>query len=118
MGELKPDFPNVEYIRDSHGKIKVEGKLQRFPEAFDGARMRYCYKVQKLVQQAVNELSSIVIVTHGDAVASVVGMLKETWIIKHIPYTAYAIGSRQVKVCKVGAKKKRLKEEPMYVHPE
>jgi len=116
-GELKGDFPDVEYIRDHHGKIKVEGKLQRFPEPFEGARMRYCFKVQRLIQQATKELSSIVIVTHGDAVASVVGMLKESWIIKNIPYTSYVIGSRHVRIMKSGAKE-RLPEEPVYSHPE
>jgi broad specificity phosphatase PhoE len=107
----------VEYIRDDKGKIIVEGKLQKFPEPFEGARMRYCYKVKKLVQQASAELNSIIIVTHGDAVAAVVGMLKETWIVKHIPYTAYVIGSRKVKVMEKG-KGKILDEEPVYVHPE
>lgn len=114
---LVDDFPDVEYIRGKDGKIKVEGKLQRFPEPFDGARMRYCYKVQKLLQQAAAELSSLVIVSHGDAVAAVVGMMKETWIIKHIPYTAYCIASRQVRVLKKGSTE-RLHEEAVYVHPE
>jgi broad specificity phosphatase PhoE len=116
-GKLKPDFPDVEWIRDENGKIKIEGKLQRFPEPFDGARMRYCYKVKKLLQQAASELQSIIMVTHGDALASVVGMLKETWIIKHIPYTAYVIGDRDVKVMKKGTNK-ILSEEGVYEHPE
>lgn len=115
--KLKEDFPDVEYIRDEHGLIKIEGKLQRFPEPFDGARMRYCYKVKKLLQQAAAELYSIVIVTHGDAVASVIGMLKETWLIQHIPYTAYVIGHRQVRIMKRGSKE-IFTEEPVYVHPE
>lgn len=115
--KLKPDFPDVEYIRDDKGKFMIEGKLQKFPEPFEGARMRYCYKVKKLVQQAATELDSIILVTHGDAVAAVVGMLKESWIVKHIPYTAYVIGSRQVKVMKKG-EGKLLSEEPVYVHPE
>jgi len=115
--KLKPDFPDIEYVRDEQGLIKIEGKLQRFPEPFDGARIRFCYKVKKLVQQAAAELSSIVIVTHGDAVASVVGMLKESWIMKSIPYTAYAIGDRQVRVMKAKSKV-LLTEEPVYVHPE
>lgn len=115
--KLKPDFPDVEYIRDKNGNIVIEGKLQRFPEPFEGARMRYCYKVKKLVQQAAAELDSIIIVTHGDAVAAVVGMLKESWIVKHIPYTAYVIGNRKVRVMKKGDGK-ILTEEPVYIHPE
>jgi broad specificity phosphatase PhoE len=116
--KLKGDgFTDVEYIRDDSGKIAIEGKLQKWEEPFEGARMRYCYKVKKLVQQAAAELNSIILVTHGDAVAAVVGMLKETWIVKHIPYTAYVIGARKVRVMKKG-EGKILSEEPVYVHPE
>lgn len=117
-GKLREDFPDVEYVRDAAGLIVVEGKLQKFPESFDGARMRYCYKVKKLVQQAAAELASIVIVTHGDAVASVVGMLKEHWIIKKVPYTCYCIAERQVRVATADGKKMMASEEPVYVNPE
>jgi len=43
--------------------------------------------------------------------------LRETWIVKHIPYTAYVIGNRKVKVMKKG-EGKILSEEPVYVNPE
>lgn len=115
---LQKDFHDVEYVKDKTGHIVIEGKLQKFPESFDGARMRYCYKVKKLVQQAAAELASIVIVTHGDAVASVVGMLKESWIIKSVPYTCYCIAERSVKVVTKNGKKRMADEEPVYVHPE
>ena len=42
---------SFEFLCPAPGPL-TSGKLQRFPEPFDGARMRYCYKVQRLVQQA------------------------------------------------------------------
>lgn len=92
------EYPDVTFIRDGNGRIKVEGKLQRFPEGAQRARMRFTYKVKKLVQRAVTELMSIVIVTHGDAVAAVVGMLRPEWNIGNIPYASFAVASRQIKV--------------------
>jgi broad specificity phosphatase PhoE len=115
---LKVDFKDsVEYIRDDAGAIKFEGKLQKFPEDFEAARMRYAYKTKKLLQKAASELMSICIVSHGDGVASVVGMLKEDWAIQEVPYTAYVFGCRKVKVLKKGGDE-LLKEEPVYKHPE
>jgi len=116
--QLKPDFPDVEWIRDAEGKIKIEGKMQKWPENFDRARMRYCYKVKKLVQKAASELMSIVIVTHGDALAAVLGLMKENWDIGKVPYTAYAICSRRVKVMEKGTNTNVAGDEPVYVHPE
>jgi broad specificity phosphatase PhoE len=115
--QLKPDFPDVTWIRDSDDIIKVEGKLQNFPEPFDGARMRFCYKTKKLVQKAAAELMSIVIVTHGDGVAAVVGLLREEWQITSVPYTAYALCSRRVKVLKLGSEKV-IDNEPVYQTPK
>lgn len=99
---LKADFPAVQYIRDQQGVIRIEGTLQKFPEDFDAARMRFCYKVKKLVQRAARELMSIIIVTHGDALAAIVGLLKETWQSGQVPYTSYAICTRQLKVLEEG----------------
>jgi broad specificity phosphatase PhoE len=99
---LKPDFPDVEWVRDDSGQIKIEGMLQDFPESFDAARMRYCYKVKKLLQKAAAELLSVIIVTHGDALGAVVGLMNEDLLIRNIPYAAYAIASREVKVLKKG----------------
>lgn len=115
--KLKLNFPHVEYIRDENGSIKIEGKLQNFPESFDGARMRYGYKIKKLLQRAAADLSSFIIVTHGDAVSSVLGLLRENWIIENIPLASYVIGKRQVKVFQKGDDA-ILKEEPVYEVPE
>jgi broad specificity phosphatase PhoE len=115
--KLKHDFSNVNWIRDDTGDIKIEGKLQDFPEPFDFARMRYAYKVKKLVQQAASQLMSIVIVTHGDAVGSVMGLMREDWQIVKVAYTAFAVASRKVKVMERGTEN-LLKEEPVYVDVE
>lgn len=114
---LAKDFPDVTWIRDENMAIKVEGKLQQYPEDFDSARMRFCYKSKKLLQEAASELLSIVIVTHGDALSSVVGMLREDWKIDEVPYTAYAICSRQVDVMNLGCDEIK-RHEPVYVNPE
>lgn len=114
---LSKDFTNVTWIRDQANRIKVEGKLQHFPEDFDSARMRYCYKVKKLLQKAAAELMSVVIVTHGDALAAVVGLLRENLRICSVPYTAYALATRMVKVMDEGGDR-ILQEEPVYVHPD
>jgi broad specificity phosphatase PhoE len=94
---LSPTFPDVKYHRHE-GEIKIEGKLQQFPEAFKLARMRYCYKVKKLLQKATSELMSIIIVTHGDAVAAVTTLLREQWQLMKVPYTAYVFCTREVPV--------------------
>jgi len=114
--QLRKDFPHVEYISDDTDNFVVEGKLQHFPEPFAGARMRFCYKVKKLLQRAAAELMSVVIVTHGDALAAVVGLMREAWSIKAVPYTAYAIASRKVKVMESSGHV--MKEEPVYVDPK
>merc|ERR1712060_730724 len=80
--------------------------------------MRYCYKVKKLVQKAASELMSIVIVTHGDALAAVVGLMKENWDIGKVAYTSYAVCSRQVKVMEKGTNTNIAGDEPVYAHPE
>jgi len=115
---LLVDFKDVEYIRDpATNEIKHEGKLQTFPEDFEAARMRYAYKTKKLLQKAAGELMSICIVSHGDGVASVVGMLKEDWQIQEVPYTAYVFGCRKVKVLKKGTEE-MIVQEPVYLHPQ
>merc|ERR1712146_754901 len=53
---------------------------------------------------------------HGDAVATVVGLLRETWSIRDVPYTAYACCDRKVKVMESGGG--GIIEQPVYAHPE
>lgn len=114
-GKLKEEFPNVEYVCDDHENIIIEGNQQHWPEPFAGARMRFCYKTKKLVQKSAAEMMSMVIVTHGDGVAAVVGLLRETWSIRNVPYTAYAVCSRKVKVMEEHGNK--VLEQPVYADP-
>jgi broad specificity phosphatase PhoE len=114
---LKPDFPDVNYVKGTDGEVKIEGKLQEYPEEFKLARMRFCYKTKKLVQKAVDELMSVVIVTHGDGVAAVVGLLRENWKIGNVPYTAYAHCKREVKVYD-RTTDEVISDLPVYVTPE
>eukprot|EP00928_Gymnodinium_smaydae_P070892 TRINITY_DN54634_c0_g1_i1.p1 TRINITY_DN54634_c0_g1~~TRINITY_DN54634_c0_g1_i1.p1 ORF type:complete len:386 (-),score=55.33 TRINITY_DN54634_c0_g1_i1:139-1296(-) len=111
--ELRKDFPTVGYVTDASGSLLIEGKLQKFPEDFDAARMRFCYRTKKLLQRGASELMSIVIVTHGDAVGAVLGMLREDWAIKAVPFTSWAIASRDVKVLDKGASE-ISRHEPVY----
>lgn len=110
--QLQAEFPGVNYVCDENDQLKIEGHLPVFPEHFAGAQMRFCYKVKKLLQRAAAECVSIVVVTHGDALSAVIGLMRETWSIGLAPYTAHAICSRKVKVMDVGGE--ILKEEPVY----
>jgi len=116
--ELKKDFPDVEWIRDEQGKIKVEGQQPNFPEAFHAARIRYAYKVQQLTQAAASNLTSIVVVTHGDCVSGVVEMMKEDTQVGKVDYTAYAVATRQVKVLGKGTDTIVARDEPVYEEEE
>merc|ERR1740130_1211399 len=99
---LRPDFPLAEFVRHDNDDIVIsnEHKLPAFPEPFDGARMRFCTKVHKLVRQASKELVSVIIVTHGDCVSAVLSMLYEDQQVVKVPMAGYAIGNRQVKIMK------------------
>jgi broad specificity phosphatase PhoE len=114
--KLKPDFPNVDYIRDASGLIKIDGQLQKFPELFDAARVRFCFRIKKWLQKSAADLSSILIVGHGNAISAVLGLLRETWSVDHIPFASYVIGERQVKIFKKGTTD-ILREEPVYEFP-
>lgn len=74
---LKPDFPDVVWMRGKNRKIQIEGKQQKWPECLDTARMRFCFKVKQSLQVAASRLVSILVVTHGDAVGAVLGMMKK-----------------------------------------
>jgi broad specificity phosphatase PhoE len=114
---LRKRFPRVEYVCDEDGVLSIEGKLPRFPEPFAGARMRFAYKTQLLLQEAAAQLMDIVIVTHGDGLAAVVGMMRDMWAIRSVPYTAHAIASRKVKVMEKGTGV-MLSGEEVYRNPE
>merc|ERR1740138_1322975 len=59
----------------------------------------------------------IVIVTHGDGVGAVVGMLREGWAVSKVDYTAFAVASRKVKVLKKGSED-IINEEYVYKNPD
>lgn len=102
---LKHDFPDAQFVRTEDNELVIsnEKKLPDFPEPFDGARMRFCAKVHKLVRQAASELVSPIIVTHGDCVSAVLGMLYGDKQVKRVPMAGYALGNRNVKVMKKDA---------------
>jgi hypothetical protein len=112
---LKDDFPDVKYIRDDSNKLQIRGRQPEFPESLESARLRFCHKVQELARKAAAKLCSIVLVTHADSLAAVTSLLKTAWILKSIPYTAYIVASRQVKVFDKRTNK-QLSEEPVYGH--
>jgi hypothetical protein len=112
---LRRDFPDVDYIQDSDKRIQIEGKQQVFPESLDAARMRFCFKVQQSLQRAASKLMSILVVTHGDAVGCVLGMMQKDWTIKHVGYAAFALASRQVVVLEKGSMDVKS-DEPVYEH--
>merc|ERR1712187_915168 len=62
-------------------------------------------------------MGSIVIVTHGDAVGAIVGMLRYDWKVQNVPYAAYAVASRRVPVLDRGSDAIKL-DELVYEQPE
>lgn len=112
---LLKDFPDVAWVRGDNGKIEIEGTQQTFPESLDAARMRFCFKARQALQLAASKLMSVVIVTHGDALGAVVGMMQKDWKIKHVPYASFAIASRQVMVLEKGSMDIQS-DQPVYDH--
>lgn len=99
-------------------ELKIAGKLPEFPEPLDGARIRFCWKVNKIVRKSAGELSSPIIVTHGDAVSAVLGMLhKENEQVVKVPFCGYVIGERKVKVMKKDGESV-FKQQDMFGSPE
>lgn len=117
QAKLQEEFPTVKYVSGENGILKMEGREQRWEETWHAAKMRFGYKVKKLIQQAAAELNSIIIVSHGDAITAVLSLLQETWIIKEVPYAAYFIAERKVRILKHGTNKV-LTDAPVYVNHE
>lgn len=114
---LKRDFPDVEYLRDEEGQLQIRGTLPRHPEALRTARLRFCHKVQLLVQRASAMLSSIIVVTHADALAASVSLLRPSWCLTYIPPAAYYIATRMVRVMDKRSAN-IYNSEPMYTNVE
>jgi len=110
---LLKDFPDVKWVKDEDNKIKIEGSQQKFPESLDAARMRFSFKVQQLLQRAASKLISVIIVTHGDALGCVIGMMQKDWKITNVPYASYALASREVMVLEKGSMEIKS-DEPVY----
>lgn len=115
--QLAHAYPDVTLIRDDSNAVSIEGRQQVFPEALSDARMRFIFKVQQLLQKAASELMSLVVVTHGDAVGAIIGMLRYDWKVQQVPYAAYAVASRRVPVLEKSSDAMKL-DEPVYEHPE
>lgn len=117
LSKLQAEFRDIEYRRDEDGALKVSGQLPQFPESFDAAGNRFAFVVMKLIQQAVANLASIVIVSHGDALAKVLSMMQERLVVDAIPYASYILAEREVRVMKPGTSRLLL-PEPVYVNSE
>jgi len=110
---LQVDYQDVKYLRDDCGKLQIRGKQPNYPESTESARLRFCFKVQELVRQAALKLSSIVIVTHADALASVTRLLMPSSVLTRIPYAGHIIASRSVKVFDARSNRE-MTQEPVY----
>lgn len=96
--ELESRYPTVRLRRDEQGKIIIRGVQQKHPEKLTRARLRFCFKVQHIVQTATSKLMNVLVVTHADALAAVVSFMQPSWNFSFIPMAAYAIAERKVKV--------------------
>merc|ERR1719253_1674248 len=114
---LKKEYPEVTYSREQDGTLKISGVLPNYPEPFSAARMRYCYKAQRIMQHAAVKCMSVCIVAHADALPAVCSFIQSTMQITKVPYAGYFVASRKVKVQKVGASDP-LPEQPAYIESE
>merc|ERR1719253_41036 len=114
---LKKEYPDVNYARDKDNLLKIAGVLPNYPEPFSAARMRYCYKAQRIMQHSAAKCMSVIIVTHADALPAVCSFIRSTMQITKVPYAGYFVASRKVKVQKVGANDP-LPEQPAYIEAE
>jgi broad specificity phosphatase PhoE len=95
---LAERFPTVKFHKNEQNLIQISGKPQVYPEKISVARMRYVVKIDKLLKRAAGDRVSIIIVTHGDAVSALLGMMLENEIVTKVPFCGYAMGHRKVKI--------------------
>jgi len=109
---LVRDFPDVEYAADADG-VQIVGSQPRFPETLREARRRFQFKAQTIIGAAATQLKSVVIVTHADALAAVACLMKMSWALVDIPFSACFIAARSVGVMRKSSHR-RLKEKTVY----
>jgi hypothetical protein len=110
---LQDDFPDVEFAMNGMGGLLVVGKDPSFPESLADARRRFAFKAQTIARAAARQLKSVIIVTHGDAVASIVSMMHMAWCLRDIPPSAFFIADRSLGVMR-SSSRRRLRDNTVY----
>jgi len=111
--ELESRFPDVKLRRDEHGQVIIRGVDQRHPESLLHARLRFCFKLQQVVQAATEKLNNVLVVTHADALAAIVSFWKPSWVLTHVPYAAIVKGQRRVVVASSNKEQKDFSGVPI-----
>jgi broad specificity phosphatase PhoE len=109
---LRRDFPDVKYSVDADG-VQMVGSEPPFPETLKQARRRFQFKAQLIIGAAATQVKSVVIVTHADALHSVASLMKMSWNLVDIPFSACFIAARSVGVMRESTHR-RLKEKTVY----
>eukprot|EP00928_Gymnodinium_smaydae_P002225 TRINITY_DN10788_c0_g1_i1.p1 TRINITY_DN10788_c0_g1~~TRINITY_DN10788_c0_g1_i1.p1 ORF type:complete len:414 (-),score=63.90 TRINITY_DN10788_c0_g1_i1:141-1382(-) len=100
---MKEAFPSVDYLCDGNGLIHMDGTPPFYPEPFSDARVRFQQAFEDIVLSAADELKSVIVVSHGDALSSVMNILRDDVAIKQVGYCGYGLCSRSVNVIEEGA---------------
>ena len=69
--------------------------------------------MQTIIGAAATQLKSVVIVTHADALSAVASLMKMSWDLVEIPFSACFIAARSVEVMRKSSHR-RLKEKTVY----
>jgi len=110
---LEHDFPDVEFAMNGRGGLQMLGRDPSFPETLVEARKRFAFKAQTIIRAAGTQLRSVIIVTHGDAVASISSLMQMAWCLVDIPPSAFFIADRSLEVMR-SSSRRRLREGTVY----
>jgi len=110
---LEHDFPDVEFAMNGRGGLQMLGRDPSFPETLVEAMKRFAFKAQTIIRAAGTQLRSVIIVTHGDAVASISSLMQMAWCLVDIPPSAFFIADRSLEVMR-SSSRRRLREGTVY----
>jgi len=84
--------------KDSQGKMKLFGrKPQKWPESLEDAKARYLVRIETYITQSVEYRQNFLIVTHADAVATVLSMFQRGNVdVRSLEFCAQVTGRRSV----------------------
>lgn len=91
---LREDYPDVRYAVDASGRMQVTGVTRSEPESLLEARARFCCKAEIIARAAARKMRSVIIVSHGSAVAAMAHLMNFNLCLGHIPPNGFFVAKR------------------------